>query len=330
MAVGLKYIETNSLAVKRPDLSLEWHPTLNGDLTPEMVTASNGKKVWWTCKTNEEHHWQSTVANRTGVNKGCPYCCGQKVCIDNCLATRRAELALQWHPTLNGDLTPEMVTAGSGKKAWWVCKNNGEHYWEATVNDRAGKDKGGCPYCSGKKVCKDNCLATSHPELVLQWHPTLNGDLTPEMATAGSNKKVWWVCNTKGHSWEAFVYNRAGKNNNGCPICNAEASTSIGEQQVANYVESLGFTIVRNSRELIPPFELDIYIPSLNKAIEFDGFYWHSFPDAIKRDKYKNRLCTKKGIQLLRIPEMDWKNSQEVTKEVIKAFLIPGQKSATI
>lgn len=48
--------------------------------------------------------------------------------------------------------------------------------------------------------------------------PTLNGGLTPEMVTAGSNRKVWWQC-PLGHTWKAVVYSRAGSQRCGCPIC---------------------------------------------------------------------------------------------------------------
>ena len=53
----------------------------------------------------------------------------------------------------------------------------------------------GCPYCGNKKVLAGfNDLASIEPEIAAEWHPTLNGALTPEMVTAGSNRKVWWLC----------------------------------------------------------------------------------------------------------------------------------------
>ncbi|WP_390175708.1 zinc-ribbon domain-containing protein [Lawsonella clevelandensis] len=52
--------------------------------------------------------------------------------------------------------------------------------------------------------------------LVAQWHPTKNGDVTPDMVTDGSNAKVWWVCE-HGHEWQAVVANRT--KGSGCPVC---------------------------------------------------------------------------------------------------------------
>ena len=45
------------------------------------------------------------------------------------------------------------------------------------------------------------------------------------------------------------------------------AKTSVGQLQVANYIESLGFKAVLNDRKLINPLELDIVIPEKNVII---------------------------------------------------------------
>ena len=59
-----------------------------------------------------------------------------------------------------------------------------------------------------------------------------------------------------------------------CAKCNKK--TSQGEREVAEYVSSLGFSIFSNDRSLIYPLELDIVIPELKIAIEYNGVYWHS------------------------------------------------------
>jgi hypothetical protein len=121
-------------------------------------------------------------------------------------------LAKEWHPTKNDNLTPKEVTIGSIKKIWWQCSKG--HEWETTVNSR--QHGHGCPYCSGRKVNDENCLKTVNPTLAKEWHLTKNGNLTPKEVTAGSGKKVWWKC-SRGHVWEACVYNRSKGNN--CPFC---------------------------------------------------------------------------------------------------------------
>ena len=87
-------------------------------------------------------------------------------------------------------------------KVWWKCPKGDDHEWEASTNNRS---KGqGCAVCSNKKIVLSNCLATTHPELAKEWHPTLNNGKTPFDVIAGTNKKLWWKCD-KGddHEWDA-------------------------------------------------------------------------------------------------------------------------------
>lgn len=75
----------------------------------------------------------------------------------------------------------------------------------------------GCGVCRGLQIQQGiNDLATLHPHLIKEWHPTKNGELTPHDVTQSSGKKVWWQCE-KGHEWEATVVKRT--DGRGCPYC---------------------------------------------------------------------------------------------------------------
>jgi hypothetical protein len=125
------------------------------------------------------------------------------------------EIAAQWHPTKNRNITPADVSKGSGLIVWWLCPQG--HTWDATVNSRTSRNAG-CPYCSNHIVLPGyNDLATTHPDLAAQWHPTKNGNLKPTNITAGSNREVWWQCE-KGHEWKARTSDRVTKEI-GCPVC---------------------------------------------------------------------------------------------------------------
>ena len=107
----------SNLTITHPQLAAEWHPTKNGDLTPENVTYGSNKKVWWLCPKG--HDYQAKIGNRAMLGRGCPYCAGKRVIVGiNDLATTHPQLAAEWHPAKNGDLTPRNVTYGSGKKVW--------------------------------------------------------------------------------------------------------------------------------------------------------------------------------------------------------------------
>jgi len=59
------------------------------------------------------------------------------------LAVKFPEVAAQWHPTKNGELTPGYVTSKSNNKVWWICENG--HEWEAAVGSRTkGSDCAEC------------------------------------------------------------------------------------------------------------------------------------------------------------------------------------------
>lgn len=104
--------------------------------------------------------------------------------------------------------------------------------------------------------------------------------------------------------------------------------------EVYDYIRSI-YTgnIDLNTRQIISPLELDIYIPDKNLAIEFDGLMFHSyglshksmFNDAICEDSKchlkKTVACQEKDIQLLHIFENEWLNKKDIWKSVIKSKL---------
>ncbi|SVA53040.1 uncharacterized protein METZ01_LOCUS105894 [marine metagenome] len=60
-----------------------------------------------------DHEWQTAVDHRTRVGSGCPMCSGVALSVTNSLAAVDELVASQWHPTNNGELTPEMVLVRS-------------------------------------------------------------------------------------------------------------------------------------------------------------------------------------------------------------------------
>ena len=85
---------------------------------------------------------------------------------------------------------------------------------------------------AGKFIKGKTDLGTICPELIKEWHPTKNGELTPWDVTAHCSKKVWWVCSACGHEWEAYVANRS--KGHGCPEC---AKRVIAQKSIARAVE---------------------------------------------------------------------------------------------
>ncbi len=204
------------LAEYRPDLALQWHPTRNGQLTPMDVGTGTKRKVWWKCPEGDDHEWEALISSRAS-GRGCPFCAGYGVSYTNSLAETYPEVAAEWHPTKNGSLTPRDIVHGSDKRVFWKCPKGEDHEWEAVIVSRTRLGSG-CPQCRGLVASEDNNLADAHPELAAQWHPSKNGSLEPFEVTSKSKKKVWWKC-PRGidHIWQADVGSRAA--GRGCPFC---------------------------------------------------------------------------------------------------------------
>ena len=204
---------STDLATTHPEHLARWSP--RNSLSPGEVTAGSHKRVWWVCEKG--HEWESSVVSYVTEDNGCPYCSGRRAIPgETDLATLRPELMDQWDYERN-TLDPCRTTVGSHDKAWWKCSLG--HSWQAAVFSRTKEKPSGCPYCTGKLVLTGfNDLATLRPRLAQQWHQPLNGGLTPDRVTLGSNRKVWWEC-SEGHVWMAYIFARTKPKGTGCPVC---------------------------------------------------------------------------------------------------------------
>jgi len=299
------------------------------NLISDTYRNSNEKLQWKCLKENCEEEFEMNWDSIRG-DSGCSYCAGKKVSISNCLATINPKLAKEWSSTKNGDLTPYDVTCYTNKKVWWKCNKNNNHEWNANISDRSSK-KSGCPYCAGTKICLSNCLATINPDLALEWHPALNGNLTPFDVTANNHQEVWWKCRNKecNCEWPATIANR-NYNDSHCPECSRK---SVGEIAVSNILNlydipnTSQFRIeeCRNKRTL--PFDHAIFRDKektqLTLLIEFDGkrhfepvnfggisedLALEVFSQTQIHDEIKTQYCLDNNIPLLRIHYKDLEN----------------------
>ena len=276
----------NDLKTVYPDIAEQWHPSKNGDNSPDMFTSGSGHRAHWLCPTCKQE-WESRINMRTSNKRGCPYCAHEKalkgvndlvtVCPDlvkdwdyeknlgldptallpmsnkrvwwkcslcnyeyraiisnryqgtgckrcagqilipgeNDLETLFPELAREWDYEKNGGVMPSQVFSHSNQKYFWKCKYN--HSWAVAPNNRAYGT--GCPVCSGNVVLEGfNDLATTHPEIAAEWHPTKNGELLPTQISKGCNRKIWFLCSKCNNAYDAFVGNKI-KGYGKCPFC---------------------------------------------------------------------------------------------------------------
>lgn len=291
------------LATIHPSLCLEWNYEKNNELTPQNVLAQSNKTVWWRCN-NCGNEWKTAISHRSN-GRGCPKCAaaarGAKKASatagKNDLLTLYPEIAKEWHPLKNGSLQPCQIKGGSQKSIWWQCEKG--HEWEATISNRTGQNRTGCPVCSGKiPLVGLNDLSTTHPQLAKEWDYKNNNNLRPEDFTRGSDRKVSWLCK-KGHSWKATISSRVA--GNGCPYCAKELQTSFPEKAIVYYLRMAGLEVKESYKtKWLGRREIDIYLPSLHLGIEYDGQAWHKNGN---KDLEKDILCLSNGIGLIRIRE---------------------------
>ncbi len=320
-----------------PEIASEWHFWRNGDITPLDVFSSTTKIFWWYRKECG-HEWQASCASRTKRKSSCPYCANRKVCHENCLSTTDPHLISEWHPVLNGDLSPSDIVRGSPKNFWWMCKKG--HAWQATPASRTGKNKTGCPYCGNKKVCLDNCLFTNRPDISSEWHPTKNGILTSLDFVVGSRYRAWWLGEC-GHEWQAAITKRTNaKSPTGCPVCRE----SKGEKQIRKILQLKNINFI-SQWPIYRRFLADFYLPEQNSIIEFQGVQHYVpvtfgskkdnsknylFENFIINDAKKEILCRDKNIDVLYIPFWEYENIEKTIDSFMKKdeiiFSSPPQK----
>lgn len=301
------------LASVRPDLASQWHPTLNDRRANEVSPGSHYVATWHNCPVDSRHIWTGQVNSRTKLNGpyGCSVCSGKQIMVGiSDLATTHPELAAQWNYELN-DKTPQQVGAGSSYKAYWSgCAIDPGHTWRTAVGNRT-LHKTGCSVCAGQVVQPGfNDLATVHPGLASQWHPSKN-HRPPSEYTGTSGIRVWWIC-PKGHEWRSAIASRSTGARAGCPQCSL-GSTSRIEIMVRSLIRASGMVDVLSDKPVYLPVpwadKKRISVDVLGKVgeqavvVEYDGSYFHRSEEVRAKDEAKTLALLEAGYVVVRLRE---------------------------
>jgi hypothetical protein len=138
-----------------------------------------------------------------------------------------------------------------------------------------------------------------------------------------SQSKLEYIC-PNGHrhfiSWNSWQQGQR------CPHCVRKISN--GEVSVRNFVESLGIEVLPNDRsQVFNPItkcglELDIWMPNINKAVEYNGEYWHKRSGRTNNDSLKKYLCKQNNIDLLVVWDYEWLSNNSICRNKIKKFVM--------
>ncbi len=202
---------------------------------------------------------------------------------------------------------------GSHKKLPIFCKIHGD-FWQTSEAHIAGQ---GCKKCGYARngVQKRN---TAEPLIIAKIKEVHGDTYTYErFKYHGTKKEATITCRIHGDFKQVVEYHIGGS---GCPKC--ANSLSHPEEDLLNFITSLGVKATPRDRTLIAPLELDILIQEKNIAIEFNGTYWHS--DKVKDKNYhknKSEACARKGIRLIHINQTDWGTRREQIENMLRHTL---------
>lgn len=305
----------NDLATTNPKIAKEWDYQKNGNLKPTDITEGSTTNVWWKCEKG--HSYDARAKDRKhGLN--CPYCSNKKVLVGfndlytYCINNHLEEIIEEFDNDKN-KFSMKDVTAGSDKETWWKCPKG--HSYQSSPSRRVMRGSG-CGICSHNILVKGvNDLLTTHPEIAKEWDYKKN-KVGPDEVMAGSNiDKYWFLC-PKGHSYHTTVLGR--KRGTNCPQCNIEKHTSIPERSIYYYMKKYFNDVIDSyHNKKIGRKEIDIFLPTFNFGIEYDGRAWHK---KYTRDIEKDNICLKNDITLFRVREI---GCFEYESSSIKKYINP-------
>lgn len=194
---------------------------LNPGLDITKLFVSSSVKIWWKCQ-DYDHSYFASVRHKV-AGQGCAVCLGRQIVAGfNDLATLRSDIAPQFHPIKNGNLTINNIGKSYPKKLWWVCDKG--HEFESLVSNR--KDASHCSVCSGRVIVEGfNDVASLFPHLAEAFIPEKNPDIKLTSIGKSYSKKLWWK-SPCGHEVNALISNCIPKIP--CEYC-------IGRKVIAGY-----------------------------------------------------------------------------------------------
>lgn len=223
--------QSKHLVQRFPALAQQYHASNTAPLAEILV--DSGKVVHWCCN-DCGHLWRQAVFLRCILKTPCPACEAKTKLT---LGQVNKLLMREWDTTRNDPFVDvESIPVTSSMNASWVCSVCRTSFVAKVKNRLAGKSR--CPTCSVATLQHNSedasrsssssgaasgdaaSRATSHEAVMLEWHPVRNGDLKPGQVSPTA--RVWWLCSSCGHEWEASVTQRIRrKRAANCALCKA-------------------------------------------------------------------------------------------------------------
>ena len=249
-------------------------------------------------------------------SKGCPKCSNERLWDNRKDKTTKygfIQKAIEIHGNKYDYSKIEYINTST--KVCIICPEHGE-FWQTPSAHVSGQ---GCPKCGKHHLSilfRDNI-----DEFVKKANIIHNNRYDySKVEYIRGNDKVCIICPEHGEFWQTP---NSHLQCHGCPKCAVGKNISSEESEISEYIKRLiDDNIILNSRDIISPNELDIYIPSRNIAFEYDGLYWHS-DKFVSKDYHlsKTEKAITKGIKLIHIFEDEWLYKKDIVKSMINKEL---------
>lgn len=277
-------------------------------------------KVCFIChqkdKYGNEHgeFWQLPSTNLKGC--GCPKCSNEHLWDKRKDKQSTASFIEKANISHNGKYSyNNSVYNGTKTKLCITCPEHGD-FWMLPYAHLNGQ---GCPKCG--RITLASYFVKDLNEIIKEANIVHNNKYDYSKAIYKNyNTKMCIICTKHGDFWQSPNSHLHG---HGCPLCAIGKNSSIGEDKLVNFTKSLiNDEVITNSRNIIPPNELDIYIPKLKVAIEYNGLYWHSI-NFVDEDYHLNKAekCNQKGIRLIQIFEDEFETKEDIVKSLLTHIL---------
>lgn len=273
----------------------------------DKVAYKKGRdKVVITCPIHGDFE-QTPIKHLFG--HGCPECANEKK--SNEQRNNIHDVIVRFNEIHNNKYT--YVLDGKYKnnksKIHIICPIHGDFF--KTINSHLKGE--GCPKCSHEKLLS---METCSTETFIEKAKKVHGDVYSYEKTLyrRSKEPVIITCKKHGDFKQLPNFHLMGS---GCPKCVRQISK--WEQEVYDFIVSLGISAEHSNREILEGREIDIYLPEEHIGIECDGLRWHN--ETHKPKNYhleKTRACEEKGVRLIHIFEDEWVHNSEIWKSMLR------------
>jgi hypothetical protein len=301
-------IEKGQKRRKSPEQAIEEFRTVHGlryDYTPTVYT-TNRSKVTINCRI---HGAFEMLPDNHLKGRGCRICG---------LSSERQLIGFD--PTdefraVHGDRYDysEFVYTGANTLSTILCPEHGPFEQAYAVH----KNGHGCPKCGSMRM---SAARTFTPDEILQKFKDAHGTRYgyDQVVYAHTEKPITIICEQHGEFQQTPKAHARGC---GCPKC--VGMVSKGETDIGDFIETLGYEVIRNTRTLIPPKEVDLYVPDKSLAVEYCGLYWHGERYGKGQDYHQDKQQTlaDRGVDLITIFEDEWLDRPEVVKTILRTRL---------